>query len=63
MRLKDHDFETLFQTALVQFDNRPSARRALNQFYGSLVEFLTWLIRQDAARRRGHDNSPTSLAA
>jgi len=53
MKLEDHDFETLFQTALMQFDDTPTVKRALIGFYRAATKLLVTLVRADARRKRG----------
>lgn len=52
MRLTDYDLESTFQTALAQFDDRPSVKRALIGLYRSFVRLIVELIRADARRKR-----------
>lgn len=52
MKLEDQDFETLFQTALMQFDDTPPVKHALIGFYRAVNKLLVALVRADAQRRR-----------
>jgi hypothetical protein len=55
MKLEENDFESLFQTALAQFDDRPTVKLALIGVYRSLTKFLAALIRVDARQKRGRE--------
>ncbi len=52
MKLEEHDFESVFQSALAQFDDRPGVKRALIGVYRSLAKLFIELIRADARARR-----------